>query len=240
MEHSFLYHSFGIDRSFQYHATEYKDNSIILKLKSISPKKVKCPHCDSYHVIKYGVIHRKIHNLPIGKKKTFLALTVQRHFCNDCRKAFQAAISFTHGNASYTYRFSRYVIELFRIGGTISSIAKHLGIGWDLVKNIHKKYLKYKYAYPDLSTIKRIGIDEFAVRKGHIYKTIVVDLDTGRIIHVGEGRGSDSLTGFWKRIKRKGIQIELVTSDMSAAYISSVRKTLQARFMFMTNFMLSS
>ncbi len=40
MEHSFLYHGFGVDRSFQYHATEYKDNSIILKLKSISCKKL--------------------------------------------------------------------------------------------------------------------------------------------------------------------------------------------------------
>lgn len=40
MEHSFLYHSFGVDRNYQYHATEYKDNAIILKLKSISLKKV--------------------------------------------------------------------------------------------------------------------------------------------------------------------------------------------------------
>ncbi len=224
MEHSFLYHGFGVDRSFQYHATEYKDNSIILKLKSISLKKVKCPHCGGYHVIKYGVIHRNIHNLPIGKKKTFLYLTVQRYFCNDCKKVFQTAIPFTHGNNSYTHRFSKYIIELFRIGGTISAIAKHLGVGWDLVKDVHKKYLKCKYAHPDLSAIRRIGIDEFAVRKGHVYKTIVVDLDTGRIIYVGNGRGSDSLTGFWERIKRKGIKIELVTSDMSAAYILSVRE----------------
>lgn len=224
MEHSFLYHSFGVDRSYQYHATEYKDNAIILKLKNISLKKVKCPHCGGYHVIKYGVIHRKIHNLPIGKKRTFLSLTVQRYYCNDCDKAFQADIPFTRGNTSYTYRFSRYIIDLFRIGATISAIAKHLGVGWDLVKDIHKNYLKNKYTYPDLSNVTRIGIDEFAVRKGHVYKTIVVDLDTGRIVYVGDGRGSDSLTAFWKRVKRKGIKIELVTSDMSAAYITSVKE----------------
>lgn len=34
-----------------------------------------------------------------------------------------------------------------------------------------------------------IGIDEFAVKKGHVYKTIVVDLVSGRIIYVGEGKG---------------------------------------------------
>lgn len=224
MEPSFLYHSFGISRSYLYHATEYKDNAIILKLKSISLKKVKCPHCGGYHIIKYGVIYRKLHNLPIGKKKTFLSLTIQRYLCKECKKVFQADIPFTHGNVSYTYRFSRYIIDLFRLGATISDIAKHLGVGWDMIKDIHKKYLKRKYANPDLSKVKRIGIDEFAVRKGHVYKTIVVDLDTGRIIYVGDGRGSSSLTDFWKRLKRRGIQLELVTSDMSAAYILAVKE----------------
>lgn len=77
MELSFLYHGFGIDRSYHYHATEYKDNSIILKLKSIPIKKVTCPHCGCTEVIRYGVIHRMIHNLPIGSKRTFLYLTVR-------------------------------------------------------------------------------------------------------------------------------------------------------------------
>ena len=40
MELSFLYHGFGIDRSYHYHTTEYKDSSIVLKLKSIPVKKV--------------------------------------------------------------------------------------------------------------------------------------------------------------------------------------------------------
>lgn len=222
MESSFLYHAFGVRRDYQYHATEYKGNAIYLKLKNISLKPVKCPHCGGTHVIKYGVIHRDIHNLPIGPKRTFLSLTIQRYECKDCEKVFQADIPFTHGNVSYTYKFSRYILDLLRLGATISDVAKHLGVGWDMVKDMHKRYLKRKYSHPDLSKVKRIGIDEFAVRKGHVYKTIVVDLDTGRIIYVGDGRGSDSLTAFWKRIKRNNIKIELVTSDMSAAYISSV------------------
>ena len=222
MESSFLYHAFGVSRDYQYHATEYKNNAIYLKLKSISLKKVKCPHCGGTHVIKYGVIHRNIHNLPIGSKRTFLTLTIQRYECKDCNKVFQADIPFTHGNVSYTYRFSHYILDLLRLGATIKDVSKHLGVGWDMVKDIHKRYLKRKYSHPDISKVKRIGIDEFAVRKGHVYKTIVVDLDTGRIIHVGDGKGSDSLTAFWKRVKRLGIKIELVTSDMSAAYISSV------------------
>ena len=73
-----------------------------------------------------------------------------------------------------------------------------------------------------LKEVHRIGIDEFATGKGHIYKTIVVDLDTGRIIHVGEGKGKEALRGFWKRVRRNKVKITTVTSDLSAAFIASV------------------
>ena len=55
------------------------------------------------------------------------------------------------------------------------------------------KYLSGKYEPPSLEGVENIGIDEFAVKKGHIYKTIVVDLNTGRILYVGEGKGADAL-----------------------------------------------
>lgn len=89
----------------------------------------------------------------------------------------------------------------------------------DTVKDIHSRHLEYHYAPPSLDGVDCIGIDEFAVREGHIYKTIVVDLRSGRILHVGEGKGADALKGFWKRIKRK---IKYVAKDLSAAFISSV------------------
>ena len=221
MNSSFLYHAFGV-KDYHYHATAYKDSAIFLKLKSDSPKKCKCPHCGSEKVIKYGKQYRDIHSLPIGGKQTYLSLTIQRFQCKDCEKVYQADVPFTHGSVSYTYRFSRYVLDLLRLGMTIKDVAFHLGVGWDMVKDIHKHYLKQKYSYVSIKKVKRIGIDEFAVRKGHVYKTIVVDLDTGHIVYVGDGKGSDALDDFWKKVKRQGAKIELVTSDMSAAYIYSV------------------
>ncbi len=76
---------------------------------------------------------------------------------------------------------------------TIKSVAEHLHLTWDTVKDIHKRCLKSRYGNPDIRNVKDIGIDEFAVRKGHVYKTIVVDLETGRIIYVGDGKGADAL-----------------------------------------------
>ena len=91
MNSSFLYHVFGV-KEYHYHATVYKDSAIFLKLKSNTPKKCKCPHCDSENVIKYGKQYRDIHNLPIGGKQTFLSLAIQRYQCKDCEKVYQADI----------------------------------------------------------------------------------------------------------------------------------------------------
>ena len=105
---------------------------------------------------------------------------------------------------------------------TLKDASNLLGVTWDTIKDIHTRYLERHYAPPSLDGVDCIGIDEFAVRKGHVYKTIVVDLRSGRILYVGEGKGTDALDGFWKRVKRKGIDIKYVATDLSAAFISSV------------------
>lgn len=100
--------------------------------------------------------------------------------------------------------------------------SSQIGCELDTIKEIHSNHLKRRYSPPSLEGGECIGIDEFAVKKGHVYKTIVVDLASGRIIYVGEGKGVDALSDFWKRVKRKNISIKYVATDLSAAFIGSV------------------
>ena len=44
------------------------------------------------------------------------------------------------------------------------------------------------------------AIDEIAIKKGHKYLTVVLDLQTGAVVFVGEGKGAESLDPFWKRL----------------------------------------
>ena len=150
-------------------------------------------------------------------------MKVQRYKCKNknCNYDRQETIPFATGSCSYTHRFARYVVGLLK-AMTLKDAANLLGVTWDTIKDIHARYLERHYAPPSLDGVDCIGIDEFAVRKGHVYKTIVVDLRSGRILYVGEGKGSDALDGFWKRVKRKGIDIKYVATDLSAAFISSV------------------
>ena len=82
-----------------------------------------------------------------------------------------------------------------------------------MIRDIEARHLKSRYEKPRLKDVKRIAIDEIAVRKGHTYMTVVLDLDSGRVIFVGDGRGGDALTPFWKRLRRSGAKIEAVAAD---------------------------
>ena len=110
---------------------------------------------------------------------------------------------------------------------TIKDVANWVNISWDVVKDILKKNLKRHFAKPRLKHLTTIAIDEIAVAKGHRYLTIVLDLKSGAIVYVGDGKGADALTDFFKRLRRSKPKIEAVAIDMSPAYISAVRANLK-------------
>ena len=56
--------------------------------------------------------------------------------------------------------------------------------------------------------------------------TVVLDLKSGAVVFVGDGKGADALDPFWKRIKRARARIEAVAIDMSVAYVCAVQKNL--------------
>jgi transposase len=110
---------------------------------------------------------------------------------------------------------------------TISDVAKHLGLGWDLIKSIQKRYLEKKYGNPNIRELKRIAIDEIYVGKRG-YLTVVLDVLSGAVVFVGDGKGGDALEPFWKKLRRiRKLQIEAVAIDMSPAYIKAVRENLK-------------
>ena len=195
MNSSFLYHAWGL-YSLECTKEEYKGNTIILHVQS-KKRLLVCPKCGKCHLVKNGYRIRDFVGLPIGGKKVIVRMKVQRYKCmnEECDYDQQENIPFATGSRSYTHRFAKYVVDLLR--------GRH-------------------YCPPSLKGVKNIGIDEFAVRKGHIYKTIVVDLDSGRIVYVGDGKGIDALKKFWKRVKRHKVKIEHIATDLSAAFIASV------------------
>jgi transposase len=116
---------------------------------------------------------------------------------------------------------------------TIRDVARHLNVGWDLIKDIQKRDLSRRYAKPKLKHLQYIAIDEIAIAKGHRYLTVVMDLESGAVVFVGDGKGADALKPFWKRLRPSKAKIEAVAMDMSVGYWGAVTTHLpKAKIVF--------
>jgi transposase len=145
--------------------------------------------------------------------------------CQACGVTRQVAVPFADPKKHYTRSFERYALEL-SARMTIQDVAQHLGVSWDTIKDIQKQHLQRHFSKPRLRKVRQIAIDEIAVRKGHRYLTVVLDLESGAVIFVGDGKGAEALTPFWHRLRASRAKIKAVATDMSLAYILAVREHL--------------
>jgi len=221
MSTSLLYHGFGI-HDYKYLKTEYRKGAIFFHIEK-APNKQYCADCGSKQVRKKGRFVREIRTVPIGKKKVFLSVHLHRLQCGACGSLKLEPLIISLPKKQWTKSLGRYVVELLK-RETAQDVARHLGMSWDTVKEIHLRELKRKYKRRKLKQLRYLGVDEIAVRRGHRYLTVVVDLETGQVVWVGEGRKSTSLEGFMRTLKRRRVGLKAIAMDMWPAYIKAVSK----------------
>jgi transposase len=139
----------------------------------------------------------------------------------------------SHPKARLTRSLERTILEL-REHMSIQASANYFHLRWHTVKELEKKHLKRKYARIQTSHVKAVGIDEIHVGRGQTdsqYLTIVRDLNSGAVIHVGDGKGIKALDGALRKLKRS--KLKVVTMDMSNAYHSWISRHFpKARIVF--------
>jgi len=230
MSTSLLYHAFGI-RGYRYLATRYEGGEVIVKIES-ARESLRCPACGSSHVHIDEWIPRRWRTLPIGAKTVRIEMEVPKIECQHCSAKRRVKLGFADSKRQHTKSFERYVMELLEFM-TPQDVSLHLGISWDVANDIQKRRLGKRFARPKLKKLKEIAIDEIYLGKKHKYITLVLDLESGAVVFVGDGKGADALKPFWKRLKSSKAKIQAVATDMSPAYISAVQKHLpNARLVF--------
>ena len=66
----------------------------------------------------------------------------------------------------------------------------------------------------DLSDVKVIALDEFAIQKGHRYATVIVEPQSRRVLWVGRGRGREDIRPFFELLGAQCKYIEAAVMDM--------------------------
>jgi transposase len=202
------------------------DRAGVLNLSMQPPESaLRCPECKSTDVIRRGTVDRKVYAPPIGLRTTLISIKTPRVECRTCCRVRTIELPKVVPLKNHTKSFARLVVDLRKMM-TIVDVAIYLGVSESMIRGIDKTYLNRKLGKPKLGRLKYLAIDEISVRKGHKYLTIVMDLVSGAVVFVGEGKGEKSLKPFWKRLHGSRAKIKAVATDMSSAYYKAVQKNL--------------
>jgi transposase len=172
----------------------------------------KCPVCQQSVFSKRFKYVRQVRDLDISGRKVILHLSVHQYNC-DCKRSFSEVFDFVESGKSYTNRQAKWIFEM-------SAQQSHVQVG-SLTDTCPKTVERISYRQVvsrkiNWDKIKRIGIDEFAFKKGHKdFIVLIINLDTHEIIDILEKRDKEFLRAYFKGIGSKFCnQIEDFCSDM--------------------------
>lgn len=221
MSTSTMYHVCGA-RTYRYLKTEFRSGAVYYHVEK-KERHRRCVECKSRDVTFDSLAEVTVKTVPSGNKEVFLVLHLRVLKCRDCGAKRQESRDVAEPRKSYTKQFARYVLDLVR-QMTIQAVARHLRVSWDMVKDILKSNLRRRAERRSWRKVRHIAIDEIAIRKGHRYMTVVLDLDSGQVLYAAEGRDQKSLEPFFRRLRRARAKLEAVAMDMSDAYINAVQE----------------
>lgn len=117
----------------------------------------------------------------------------------------------------------RQQVEVLATLLPLKHVAQLTGLHWHTIKAIDKARLARDLPDPDLSRVRYLAMDEFALFKGHRCASVVMDAERTQVLWVGEGRSREAIRPFFAWLGEHCQHIEAVAMDMNTAMDLEVR-----------------
>lgn len=184
--------------------------------------KFPCPHCGQVSPV-YDSSYKRVRYLDLFDYRCYLNIKSPRLNCSRDGVKSASVDPWTRKGSHYSIKFESLIMQLCK-EMSMFAVSQHLGEPdtnlWRVFKALVERMVLDTL---DLKDVRRVCVDETAVRRGHKYVTIFTDYDTGQVIYVAQGRKKEVFDEFFGWLWDMGglpQHIELFSMDMSRSYIA--------------------
>jgi len=213
-------------------AYEEEESRVIFKVEPVDGKQ-SCPCCRSHQVIRNGKDgYRRIRHLDIAGKECLIEAPRIRLKCKSCEATYAYQYEFVRGKQQYTKAYKAHLYEL-AIGSTVNHASEIARMPYSSVERFFKEVVldlcpktkEQAQSQALMDTKLVLGIDDFAIRKGHNYNTGIHDLRGESLLDVVEGRTLSELCDYMgKNPAMAALAPYAVVMDLAVGYHSFAAK----------------
>ena len=169
----------------------------------------------------------RLRHLPILNKNTYLSIKPNRYICENCdnHPTTTQKLSWYDERSSCTKAYENYIL-LMLINSTISDVSQKLDTHYDIIEGILNRLIEHKINWTEIKTLKTIGIDEIAIKKGHNHFYSIIssleDKEKVVLLAVLPERKKEAIVEFFSSIpKYLRETVENICTDLHDGYISA-------------------
>ena len=177
-----------------------------------------CPQCAMPSSAIHSSYHRHPRDLPCVGRPIRLVFTVRKFFCrnpNCCRKVFTERLpDFIEASSRLTKRLRMSVqdVGFATCGKGAEGLSKKLGMPTSDATVLWSLFL---VRLPEVGKVRVVGIDDWRGLRGQRFGTILVNLETHKIVDLLADREAESV----KRWLAAHPEVEVVSRDRGGVYI---------------------
>ncbi len=220
----------GLENPWFIKAIEFKveEKQLDLYIDFKSGSKFQCPLCGKSGCHVHDAIERTWRHLNFFQFRTYLHCRVPRTECDKCGVK-QVKLPWARKSSGFTLLMDSLIVLLAQ-HMPAKTVADLIGEHDTRIWRVLEHYVQIARSNEDFSKVHSVGVDETSRAKGHNYISVFVDLDNSKVVHVCEGRDSETIASFKQDYEaHKGIagNVTDFCCDMSPAFISGIESNFE-------------